>query len=850
MNQFFTPKRILVAAFTAAMVCMTTVSLTNSGGAAGGRTNAPGESNCTGCHSGTLQTSGTNFNNVGLTSNFTGGGYIPDSTYTISLSYTQSGKSKFGMQVTCLDGSNAMAGSFSNTTTATSTTTAVISGSTRRYVRQTSSGNSGSGGKTWSFEWTAPSTNKGDVTFYTVVNSANNNGNTSGDIIIAREFTISPSSLLPVADASAASSSVCQGAFIDLTGSGTNSPTSYSWSFPNGTPSSSTAQNPSTKFNFPGKNRAILTVNNAKGVSAPDTFDITVLPAPGPFIAGGATRTICQGDSVLLSVPQETGVTYTWNTGATGRELWVSKPGIYFINGVGTNGCDRNSNQITVDTFPKPVATLSSNVSSLNDSICENSTLMLEASSAAFDSFYYYADGVLIATSASSTQSVVFDSTTTYGLVVLNSNGCKSDLSPYTVNGRERNAAPAISCIAATPSSIEFSWTSITAHNGYQVSSNEGTTWKSPSSGSSGTTHLVTGLQPEDSVILWVRSIDPGPCDYSLIGISKCFSTSCVQLEATVQAAESICKNDLWSLEINGLSGENYSISIDGGAAFTDTIISFNPSFSKTYQLSITDSNNLVCPPKLIDVPLVVDNIADIDLKPGKVGAYCDGDELTFSANDSIENFDFYLNNALVQSSASNTYSSVMSRGDSVYVIVTKGACTDTSENVYANIEIQADATFTYTRDGTEYTFIPNTTGYQKYAWDFGDGNVEPNDPMPVHDYAASEGDEVNASLEVTTISECTSLESETIQLPQFSNIEILTQLGIHVYPNPATDMVHIENKENKPMEISVHTVTGETVLTTTITNDKLDISALSAGIYLLKVKIGEQEDSLRLLKK
>lgn len=848
MNKYFTPKRILVAVFTAAMVSITSVSLTNSGGAAGGRTNAPGESNCTGCHSGTLQTSGTNFNNVSLTNNFTGGGYIPDSTYTITLSYTQSGKSKFGMQLTCLDGSNLMAGGFANTSTATSITSSVISGGTRSYVRQTSSGNSGTGGRSWSFEWTAPSTNKGDLTLYTVVNSANNNGGTGGDIIIAREFTLSPSSLLPVANATAANTTVCQGAFIDLIGSGTNSPTSYSWSFPNGTPSVSTAQNPSTKFNFAGNNRAILTVTNAKGVSAPDTLALTVISAPGPFIAGGA-RTICQGDSVLLSLPQESGVTYTWNTGATGRELWVSTPGDYFINGLGTNGCDRNSNIVTVDTFSKPIATLSSNVANSNDSTCENSTVILEASSAAFDSFYYYADGIQIAASASNTQSVAFDSTTTYGLVVLNSNGCKSDLYSYVVSGRERSAAPAVSCVASTPSSIDFSWTSTTAHNGYQISLNEGSTWVTPSSGSTGTSHVVSGLQPEDSVLLWVRSIDPGLCDYSLIGTVKCFSTSCVQLEATVQAASSICKDELWTIEINGLTGENYALNLDGGAAFTDTIISFNPKISKIYQLSIIDSNNLVCPPKLIDIPVVVDNIFDIDLKPGKVGAYCEGDELTFSANDSIENFEFYLNTTLMQSSASNTYSSVMHRGDSVYVVVTKGSCTDTSENVYANIEIPADATFTYTRDGTEYTFTPNTTGYIKYAWDFGDGNVEPNDPMPVHDYAASEGDAVTAILDVTTISECRGEESESIQLPMFSNIEILAQLGISAYPNPAQDMVYIENKENKPMDISIHSLTGETVLVTTITSDYIDISAINTGIYLLRVRIGEQEASLRLLK-
>jgi hypothetical protein len=39
-------------------------------------------------------------------------------------------------------------------------------------------------------------------------------------------------------------------------------------------------------------------------------------------------------------------------------------------------------------------------------------------------------------------------------------------------------------------------------------------------------------------------------------------------------------------------------------------------------------------------------------------------------------------------------------------------------------------------------------------------------------------------------------------------------------------------------------------VLVTTITNDYIDISAINTGIYLLRVRIGEQEASLRLLKK
>ena len=42
-----------------------------------------------------------------------------------------------------------------------------------------------SGGFTWQFNWTAPSSNEGDVTFYGVFNAANGDGSNGGDKIYA-----------------------------------------------------------------------------------------------------------------------------------------------------------------------------------------------------------------------------------------------------------------------------------------------------------------------------------------------------------------------------------------------------------------------------------------------------------------------------------------------------------------------------------------------------------------------------------------------------------------------------------------------------------------------------------------
>ncbi|MDB4174483.1 hypothetical protein N9811_06750, partial [Bacteroidia bacterium] len=167
MKKNHTPKFIITAVAILGLLFISLPSKTNTGGPPASYTNAPitsttQEANCTSCHPGTLQTSGTNYNNISFNGNFTGGGYIPDSTYTLTLSYTHSGKSKFGYQLTCLDDNNGMAGSFATLTgnNKSSMVSGTVGGGVRQYMRHTSAGTVGTGGSaSWSFSWTAPSNN-------------------------------------------------------------------------------------------------------------------------------------------------------------------------------------------------------------------------------------------------------------------------------------------------------------------------------------------------------------------------------------------------------------------------------------------------------------------------------------------------------------------------------------------------------------------------------------------------------------------------------------------------------------------------------------------------------------------
>ena len=153
----------------------------DSNGPGGGKTGAPGEQNCTSCHSGSAQ-NGTSENQL-LVNNDIGFGitqYTPGATYTVNLSMA-SNPAKKGFQVTALNAANTMAGMFTagaNTQIKTST----IAGGQRKYATHKSTSNT-SATPTWNWTWVAPTTNEGDITFYVATNKANNNGNDNGDII-------------------------------------------------------------------------------------------------------------------------------------------------------------------------------------------------------------------------------------------------------------------------------------------------------------------------------------------------------------------------------------------------------------------------------------------------------------------------------------------------------------------------------------------------------------------------------------------------------------------------------------------------------------------------------------------
>lgn len=157
--------------------------LLDTSGSPGGRTGAPGDGTCTSCHSGTVQ-SGANMNTVTFADiNGAVTSYTPGTTYTVTITMNTT-NAKNGFEILALTPSNTVAGSVS-ITDGTHTKT-VSSGGKIRVTHKTA----GTALTTWTYAWTAPATNVGNVTFYLATNLTNSSNGDNGDVIYTSQHVI------------------------------------------------------------------------------------------------------------------------------------------------------------------------------------------------------------------------------------------------------------------------------------------------------------------------------------------------------------------------------------------------------------------------------------------------------------------------------------------------------------------------------------------------------------------------------------------------------------------------------------------------------------------------------------
>jgi PKD repeat protein len=221
----------------------------------------------------------------------------------------------------------------------------------------------------------------------------------------------------------------CQSATIAPTATATCFTTNatYQWSFPGGSPASSTSLNPGNiTYATAGTYTITLSVTNDCGTTT-RTSSITINPLP--LADAGPDRTICSGGTTTIGTPAINGNTYLWapaaglsSATAANPTLTLTNPGAtpvvftYVVTVTNSNNCSA-TDTVLITVNPLPPVTVSPNIG-----ICTGSSTTLTAAGA--DTYLWSP-----ATGLSSTTGAVVTAnpavTTTYTVTgTITSTGC------------------------------------------------------------------------------------------------------------------------------------------------------------------------------------------------------------------------------------------------------------------------------------------------------------------------------------------------------------------------------------------------------------------------------------------
>jgi PKD repeat protein len=150
----------------------------------------------------------------------------------------------------------------------------------------------------------------------------------------------------PVAAFSASAVAACGNLTTNFSNTTTGAPTSFTWSFPGGNPSSFTGQNPpAITYSSPGTYTVTLTASNEGGSHTASQAQFITVHA-NPTVSISSTQPTCNGQTngVLQATAAGNGpFNYTWSNGATGGQLQNLGAGNYSVTAVGANNCSATS---------------------------------------------------------------------------------------------------------------------------------------------------------------------------------------------------------------------------------------------------------------------------------------------------------------------------------------------------------------------------------------------------------------------------------------------------------------------------------------------------------------------------
>lgn len=256
----------------------------------------------------------------------------------------------------------------------------------------------------------------------------------------------------PTANFITSNTTICAGTTISFTDISTGNPTSWNWSFPGGTPSSSTQQNPMITYPTPGTYNVTLVVSNAYGNNTKTVSNlITVRPKPQLSASGSPVTCYGQTDGAvnISASGGQPPYQYLWSNAATSQNLHNIPPGAYSVTVTDANGCSNTASASVTEPAPIHVA------ANISNSACSNPTGSIQLSVSGGTGTYSF-----LWNTGANTQHIVNVFAGSYSVTVYDANNCTktadyivNSISGPTVTSTIRN----VSCYNGNDGSIALS---------------------------------------------------------------------------------------------------------------------------------------------------------------------------------------------------------------------------------------------------------------------------------------------------------------------------------------------------------------------------------------------------------
>ena len=897
-----TPFKLISILFVSAFLFIIQQAVSYTSGPGTGLTGAPGESNCTSCHSGTAV---SNSSNVLVFTNMANGQYIPDSTYQIRLRAKKTSCVKFGFSTTMLN-NNASPTKLGTLQLPTGSSGIQLSTGTRDYISHNSSGTSAiyTDSTDWVFNWKAPATLAGDARLYVAVNASNNSSTSSGDQILLKDFTFPQTTNVPVASITTNVISVCQGDSIFFQGSGTNGTTSYQWTFPGGTPASSTQQNIWVKFTSSGNKVCSLRVANSIMNSAYATKTVTILASPITNISYNSTTVLCEGDSISVSTTNNVNYSYQWQkngsniSGAISAQYFAKSTGAYRVIVTNNNGCNVITNAVQITFNAKPLAVLTTPGGT---SSCQGDSLLLKANSGSNYSYYWYKDNVLTTQSLDSNY-YVFQSGIYYVKTITPIGGCNAISNPVSITFFNK---PTGIITSQSDSICQGDSVLLSVFNNDTIATYQ---WKKNG-------NIITGAFKQDYYVTssGSYSVDLVTNRGCLTSLSpKTISVNQVPVANFIDSVKSGCT---YILKLRNTAVFKFEWRNNGNVInTTDTMITV----SQTGNYSFRVINSSGCSILTNSIFLNVPNAPDANITPVNNAVICSDSSVTYQVPlTTPATYKWYKNGNLINGASQRSYT--ISDSGNYHVVVDNGLCVVSSSvrNVKVNISPIAvvssnDSSFctgdsaqlsTNNLAGLTYQWyknnvvISNTNNSTYFAKSPGTykvkvslGNCDkisnpvnvtekllPSVPVITRNVdvlstttasayqwfknglAISGATQQNYTVtgngtfkvQITGNNGCKNMSTGVFVIPTGIDKAIINNL-ISAFPNPVYSSLHLSFAAYSNYDICISDASGRVLKLFNETSDKtvIDFTDLESGIYFVKVSSGLGSQTIRVVKK